>query len=187
MKCTEAVIMGSGPSLTAEDCELVRTWRTSAEGRAVIVTNSTFRIAPWADVLFAMDKKWWRNSPDACTFAGLKVCVGDVCRQVTHVRLGACGNSGCGAMLYAHSTGARRLILLAFDGMAHGNKAHWHPDHPKPLGNAGSWRAWPHQMDSALKRLPKSVVVNASRWTVYKRPPRVVLEEALGLKQTAVA
>lgn len=183
MHCAEAVIIGSGPSLTVEDCELVRKWRSSGEGRIVIVTNTTFRMAPWADVLFAMDKKWWTaHVPEAALFAGQKVCVGDSFREITTVRLSNCGNSGCGAMLYAHQLGAKRLVLLAFDGMGHSGKVHWHPDHPKPLGNAGSWRAWPRQMDAALKRLPKTRVLNASRWTVYKNVPRASLEESLGLK-----
>jgi hypothetical protein len=50
------VCIASGPSLTAEDVERVR-----AAGHPVIVTNTTFRLAPWADVLFGMDSKWWKE------------------------------------------------------------------------------------------------------------------------------
>src|SRR5262245_15095240 len=48
------VCIASGPSLIAEDCAKVK-----ASGHPTIVTNTTFRMCPWAHVLFGFDSKWW--------------------------------------------------------------------------------------------------------------------------------
>src|SRR5690606_18678370 len=57
------VCIASGPSLNKEDCEQVRRWREVAaeagEARGVVVANTTFRLCPWADALYAMDRAWW--------------------------------------------------------------------------------------------------------------------------------
>jgi hypothetical protein len=48
------VCIGGGPSLTREQVESVR-------GRArVIAINDAYKLAPWADVLYFCDCKWWR-------------------------------------------------------------------------------------------------------------------------------
>src|SRR3546814_7286157 len=57
--------IASGPSLTAEDCESIRT-----AGLPAIVTNNTWQLAPWADVLYAGDYQWWKRYGEECTFAG---------------------------------------------------------------------------------------------------------------------
>lgn len=47
------VCIGSGPSLTAADVDFCR-------GKArVIAINDAYKLAPWADVLYACDNKWW--------------------------------------------------------------------------------------------------------------------------------
>ena len=48
-----AVCIASGPSLTQADVDYVR-------GKArVIVVNNGYLLAPWADVLYAADARWW--------------------------------------------------------------------------------------------------------------------------------
>lgn len=45
--------IASGPSLTPEDVEAVR-------GKVrVLAINDSYRLAPWADALYAADLKWW--------------------------------------------------------------------------------------------------------------------------------
>ena len=188
MNCSEAVILASGPSLTAEDCELVRQWREAKAGRAVFVTNTTFRAAPWADVLYAMDRKWWLVYGDEAraSFAGKRVSPCDVRGGVERVHVAAGEHSGGGAMLYAMQCGARRLILLGFDGRPAPGKAHWHEDHPKTLGNCGSWKSWPNKMLKVTRRLRGVSIVNCSRSTVYTLWPRMPLEQALcGVRESA--
>lgn len=49
------VILGNGPSLTAADVAYCR-------GRAkVIAVNDTIALAPWADLLYASDARWWQR------------------------------------------------------------------------------------------------------------------------------
>jgi hypothetical protein len=63
------VCLGGGPSLTQAQVDACR-------GRAhVIAINDAFRLAPWADVLYACDWQWWKANPEAYDFAGLKVSI----------------------------------------------------------------------------------------------------------------
>src|SRR6478735_2256963 len=60
------VCLGGGPSLTPEDVGACR-------GRAVVIAISdAYRLAPWADVLYSCDAKWWEYHRDAVEFPGLK-------------------------------------------------------------------------------------------------------------------
>ena len=49
----DAVIVGSGPSARATDFSLIDI-RTR-----VIAVNESWRLVPWADVLYATDGIWW--------------------------------------------------------------------------------------------------------------------------------
>jgi hypothetical protein len=60
------VIIASGPSLTREDAGFCR-------GKArVIVINDTWRMAPWADVLYAYHAQWWNYHSGVSGFDGHK-------------------------------------------------------------------------------------------------------------------
>jgi hypothetical protein len=60
-----AAILASGPSLTREQCEAVR-----GKAKVIAVNNQAIdtdcdgvrvpAMAPWADVLYAADAKWWQ-------------------------------------------------------------------------------------------------------------------------------
>ena len=56
-----AVCLGGGPSLCQEDVDYVR------DKARVIAINDAYLLAPWADVLYACDLKWWEwhKSPEA--------------------------------------------------------------------------------------------------------------------------
>lgn len=58
-------------------------------------------------------------------------------------------------------------------------KRHWHGDHPKGLGNAGSVGKWPAQFRDVAQRLHGVEIVNATRDTALTIWPQVPLEEAL--------
>lgn len=68
------ICIGGGPSLTPEQVALTR-------GNYTIAVNNAFELAPWADILYGCDAKWWnwywdKNSqggPGIKDFAGLKV------------------------------------------------------------------------------------------------------------------
>jgi hypothetical protein len=145
------VILASGPSLTTDDVAYVR-------GKArVIVINTTYVLAPWADVLYAADAKvwrwYWKKGPQGyedCTmrdFAGLKFSLTRpaenhpgvvVLRRglptglsLNPLSLHTGGNGGYQAIGLAFHLGASRIILLGYD-MQTGPRGeeHWHGDHP---------------------------------------------------------
>jgi hypothetical protein len=49
-----AFLLGGGPSLIGFDAEVLR-------GRRVIAINNSYLSAPWADVLYFCDAKWWSS------------------------------------------------------------------------------------------------------------------------------
>lgn len=135
------VCLGTGPSLTQADVDLCR-------GRArVIAVNNAYRYAPWADVLYAADLKWWLWHKGVPDFAGLKYSiaakpknwiVAQVLRntgkhglELTPTGLRTGFNSGYQAINLAVHLGARRIALLGYD--MHGDHCFGsHPDKSKP-------------------------------------------------------
>lgn len=181
------VCIASGPSLTPEDCEAVR-------GLPCIVTNTTFRLCPWADVLFAFDGKWWDHYLEEVrrTFKGALMSHAIAVKPgVESVRgkpwFQHFHNSGASAISLAITGGASRVILLGYDCQRTGGKTHWHGDHPKALSNARSIANWPTQFKNVARyAASKSVpVLNASRATALTCFPRVTLE-AMELKELQV-
>jgi hypothetical protein len=190
------VCIASGPSLCNVDVAAVKRWRfgsgsgagkakagTAPEGRRVIVTNTSFRIAPWADALFAMDEAWWRKyraELSASDFAGERWSCDEVA-GANQIDRAAIKNSGAGAIIAAVRWGAARVILLGYDAQKTGGAAHWHGDHPPGLGNAGCVGQWPAQFEKVAAFIaPAGVkVLNASRATALTCFPRVDLSGAL--------
>lgn len=157
------VCIASGPSLTAEDCELVR-----ASGLPTIAVNNSWQLAPWCDHLYAGDLAWWdahiAEVPDGpkrwtCTRqASAKYSLN------LHQRYGEY-NSGLRAIELAFDLGAERVILLGYDcTVAQGT--HWHGDHTASKNpDASRCHAWLGQH----ARLPqRDRVVNCSRHTAIK-------------------
>ncbi len=174
------VVIASGPSLTAEDCELVR-----KSGQQVIVTNTTFRLCPWADALFAFDARWWKiyGGEVAQTFSGRKVSSSQLAGKYgAEVIMRRYRNSGASAIALAMDYDAARIVLLGFDMQAGPNgEAHWHGSHPAELSNAESIRDWPRHFDLLAKHAAKRNVeiLNASRVSALTCFPIVELSNAL--------
>jgi len=132
-----AVLCG-GESMTQRQADLVH-----IAGVPAIAVNSTFRMAPWAWMLYAADPEWWQHPANraAQDFQGLRVS----CQGVKGVHLlrnagllgystdadcvHTLGNSGAQALQIACKTGAARVLLLGMD--MHGG--HWHGEHPPGL------------------------------------------------------
>jgi hypothetical protein len=131
------VCLGCGPSLTQADVDYVR-------GKAtVIAINDAHRLAPWADVLYACDSKWWYWHQGVPSFAGIKVGlnpgISRYFKDITILRnAGKSGlemdptglregrNSGYQAINLAVHLGASRFVLLGYDMQG----AHFHHGHP---------------------------------------------------------
>lgn len=143
-------LIGGGPSLTQRQVDACR-------GKCrVIVINDALRLAPWADLHYFCDKKWWQwhNTKDwYAGFKGLRVTLenADLCEsgQIKSLQnLGQDGlcaintglhtgqNSGFQCINLAVHLGAKRILLLGYDmreGTENGKpKAHWFGDHPVP-------------------------------------------------------
>lgn len=91
------------------------------------------------------------------------------------------GNSGQQAIGLAHQFGAARVLLLGYDMQRTGGKAHWHGNHPAPLGNAGKLAAWPAAMNK-LAAVAAGIgleIINCSRETALTCFPRRELSECL--------
>lgn len=175
-------VLASGPSLTPEDVAAVR-----ATGRPALVTNTTFRLAQWADAIVANDRKWWRHyGPEiARDFHGLRFSgqpVGpDIC-NLKHAGIATYRNSGAAAISLALAVGATRVVCLGLDcAPAPDGSKHWHGAHPAGLGNAGSMGLWPTRFAPLAAVVNQSgiPVLNASRYTALDCFPRVALEEVL--------
>lgn len=145
------VIAASGPSLTAEQIEAVR-------GYPLIAINTTFRLAPHANMVYGADWAWWRvhqaevektqalrvtQSVDAFGGkppAGLLVLqsVGKRGFSVEPDVIHQGGNSGYQAANIAFLAGASRILLIGFD-MKAGLKKHWHGDHPPECNKSSNY------------------------------------------------
>jgi hypothetical protein len=190
------VCVASGPSLRKEDVEYVR-------GRArVIAVNNNYILAPWADVLYACDARWWRwfwepnpknQGFGAKDFAGLKFTltspVWPGCRLLKN--MGGAGlevkphglrtgrNGGYQAINLAAHLGAARILLLGYDMQRTWGRNHWHADHPtnmrSPLGDFVKF------FDGLAEGLQKAGIeaINCSRETAIEAFPRMPIEEAL--------
>lgn len=182
------VCLASGPSLTAADVAYCR-------GRAVVLAiKDAIRLAPWADVLYACDAKWWQHYGDRLTFTGQKYTLEHTARQwatvlentgdsgleVTPTGLRTGKNSGYQAINLAVHLGATRIVLLGYD-MAPDDtgKHHWFGAHP--------WKTTPpyklflpffQTLVAPLAQLGITIW-NASRRTALTCFPCVSLEEAL--------
>lgn len=198
-----AALVASGPSAAKANIEALR-------GRAkVVVINESWQLAPWADVLYACDTKWWKLRLGVPKFNGLKVCHVDlksrqdvdIIRAFPKVRwvhvdrwgdqllterpgyLGAGGNSGFQALNLAVQFGAKKILLIGYDmTIAHGE--HWHARHPMPLSNPHPQQnlpRWRKSLDGSAGRLRALgvEVVNASPVSELKAFPKMSVEEAL--------
>ena len=180
-----AVVLASGPSLTQGDCDLV-----SAAPVKTIVVNATFRLAPWADVVYMGDMaaiRQYNFEVTRTTTAQRWTCCAASAQRYGWSRalnVSRGGNSGHQAIHLATLFGARRVILLGFDMQAAPDgRRHWHPEHPKPLVQRSLFPEWKLKMAKLAKSLDAQGVdvSNCSRVTALECLPRRVLEQELAL------
>lgn len=126
-------------------------------------------LCPWADVLYAMDVAWWKKyiAQVRQEFNGLLFTQASDCFGVPKSPAPAYGNSGAGAIALAAECGATTIYLLGYDCQHTDGKKHWHGDHPKGLGNAGTVKKWPNHFAEVAKKMNDRglQVINCSRST----------------------
>lgn len=150
----------------------------------MIVVNTSYQIAPWADALFALDVDWWKTylKDVQANFEGKLLSSNSILNQQSVCRVqeaASYGNSGAAAIAAAFAGGAKRVVMLGYDCQRTNAKAHWHGDHPKHLGNAGKMELWHEGFERIAKRYSYCEIVNASRETALNCFKRMSLEDAL--------
>lgn len=181
------VIVASGPS--AKDAPL-----EVAKGRAKFVAiNESWRLCPWADLLYACDGAWWRSNNGLPEFAGLKVTqeqraaddFGLLKVKVAHGcdvmlfnefgTLGSGSNSGFQALNLVAQLGAKRVLLVGYD-MSLSAGIHWHGRHGAGLNNPTDnlVRRW-----TGARWLVPIDVVNCCLSSGLDAFPKMMFEEAL--------
>lgn len=183
-----AICIASGPSLCADDVEYCK-----GKGR-VYVVNDCYKMAPWADVLYACDLPWWEHHSGVPGFAGEKWTVdleasrkyglnhiGTLHGEVWSSRADAIAtgrNSGFQALnLAAHS--ADRIILLGYDMKLGPNRErHWFGEHPGALNKNSDYHVFIKAFRDAAPHI-KQKVINCSRATALDCFPQADLRDVL--------
>lgn len=184
------VVIAGGPSLTEADV-------ARCQGQHVIAVKDAIRLAPWAEVLYGCDKKWWQAHPETRAYSGLKYGLEHPRgRPDVHIlrNAGQSGletdpsgvrtlkNSGGQAInVAAHLIGSGRIVLLGFDMQPHGSRHHWFGWHSYGVGRIPPYALFLPLMETLVKPLAARgiAVVNASRVSALTCFPKVTLEEAL--------
>ena len=190
-------IIASGPSAKAAPIGLLDDGSAHA-----IAVNESWRLCPWADVLYGCDAKWWKWRGGVPEYHGMKVSQDpEACRAYPEIRkidivdvnsnelelepgrIGAGGNSGFQALNLAVQFGAAAILLIGFD-MRVDLGEHWHPRHYPPLSNphaTDNLPRWRSALDGAagvLERLGVKVF-NCSAVSTLRAYPKMTIEEAL--------
>lgn len=194
------VIICCGPSLTQDDV-------TYCRGKArVIVVNDAYNYAPWADVLYACDAKFWRwehegkrpsvfqgNGLNAHTVSGLKYSLaptnypgvqalqntGREGLELNPTGLKTGVNSGYQSLNLAIHLGAARILLLGYDMQKVGGRHHCFGDHPERSSPPFTAFVGYYAKLAPILQKRNIQVVNCSRHTALHCFPRQSLAQAL--------
>lgn len=170
--------IASGPSLRAEDCQLIE-----AAGLPAIAVNSSWKAARFAQVIYAGDPDWWHQYGKEIDIPAERWTHNQNAAQTLGIKSNGKGssvlNSGYRAIELAIDLGATRVLLLGYDcSVAAGT--HWHGDHAKTKNPDPSRCAvWLNQF--ARLDMRGTQVINCSRETALTCFPRMRLEDALCL------
>jgi hypothetical protein len=184
-------IIAGGPSVT-------ETAAKCCVGYPTIAVNDAYRLAPWADVLYACDDRWWDHHigklrgrfagqlwTQARTSAeryGLNWICGEskdgLCKQPHRIHFGQ--NSGYQAINLAYHWEAKRLVLLGFD-CKQTDKTHWFGAHPKGLEQKHPYQSWIRNFARLAADLKREgiEVINCSMDSALTCWPKVSVEVAL--------
>ena len=181
------VCIGGGPSLTRDDVDYV-------QGKAkVIAINNGYQIAPWADLLYACDLKWWKWHNGCPGFSGEKWTMDEQASLKFNLNYieGIPGrglsdkpdvihhgsNSGFQALNLAYLLGASKIILLGYDmKISDDNRSHWFGEHPDKIRS--NYQPWLEHFN-IVARHGKANIINCSRDTALTCFPQSTIREIL--------
>ena len=172
-------VLASGPSMTQEDADAIRDAKIKT-----IAVNGTWKLAPWCDVLYAGDYRWWKAYGDKIDIPAKRLSRSSNSEKshgATYVKtkMSRAYNSGQLAIEVAIRYGGNPIILLGFDGSV-ANGVHWHGEHKKtPNPNKERCRRWQAQFKEITKVYPKAHIINCSRYTEIECFERADLTDVL--------
>lgn len=152
-----------------------------SDERLVIVTNNTYKIAPFANILYACDGKWWRehfNSVDK-NFKG-ELGTHFPIEGVPRMKSIDFRNSGANAISLAAHLGCESIFMLGYDCSIKLGY-HWHGKHEGKLTNCQSLKDWPDIFKRVSVQFSDIMIVNLSRYTELTCFERGEVEEWLTL------
>lgn len=192
------VVVATGPSLTVEQCEMLKAPRTAGLIK-VLGANCAYQRAE-LDALIGVDGNFWKTyirdirqrcpdleliTQDASahkTYALTTRIRGSARDGLGMAELHTGSNSGHTGVNAAFLFGAKRIILLGFDmKLGPNGERHFHGDHPKTCIQSQLFEAWIKRFESTARDLNKLGidVVNATPGSALPWFRRATLEEAL--------
>lgn len=156
-------IFASGPSMRTELAEECRALK------CIAINNQSFDCAPWAEVIYGSDLKWWREYwPRVKDLPGRKVSLmlGGLMDGVEYLRssrevfderpnwLSNGGNSGYAALCLAAKLGAARVLLFGYDMRERNGRARRH-DYPPRLNSKPRFNHWVPNFEKLAPELRK--------------------------------
>ena len=195
-------VVGGGPSVKNNDVDTLK------DRLRVVAINESHQLAPWADVLYSCDHRWWEMRHAAVkNFNGIKVTQDDQAakqfpdlkkiklrpeRAGGYVRyflmdewgeVGSGQGSGFQVVNWLAQLAVRGIALLGFDGCMIGNKIHWHGRHEGRLNNPNhstfmGWKMWMENAAPKLREL-NIEMVNCSMVSTIGCFPRFTVEDTL--------
>jgi len=187
------VVLGSGPSLCAEDVYAV-----AAKQLPIIAISNAIRLAPMADVIYSPDAIWWSWHQDVAALPAPKFALQHTgFATVTRLApghktvietdpryLSTGGHGGWQAInLAVHTIGvgqAATIVLLGYDFQPSDDGVHhFFGEHPNQSHvRYAQWLAYYQTLPQQLAALGITIV-NASRRTAISGVPHVSLIDAL--------
>lgn len=180
----------------------------ACRGKNVIVISDTYRLAPWADVLYCGDGEWWHVHKGAPEFAGERWggynerYIPDLTQRASSLYgvklirttqrdgfssdpsvLHEGANSGFAAINLALHFGCRTIVLAGFDMRYIDGQCHWFGLHsfgsnPKEHG----FNDWIGRFERAIPTLPEGVrIINATPESALHCFEMMELKDALEL------
>jgi hypothetical protein len=149
-------VLGTGPSLKKTEADLLKSHSIPS-----IAVNNAYEIAPWAEILYAADRKWWEGywnkgalgGPGCSSYHGICVTmeappydpginvIGNggslgMDSRKDHVRTGF--NSPAQAAQIAFHAGAKTVLLFGCDCRDFDGKTHFFGEHPWTVPKNGN-------------------------------------------------
>lgn len=167
----QILCIASGESLTQNDVDY-------CTGKVLTyVVNDVYKVAPWADLLYAADGDWWDYHEGAKDFKGEKwTCDYSASQKwgLSYIPYNAQaiwshdknviatgGNSGFQCINLADLHGANEIILLGYD-YGFTDKKHFFGEHPSRINRGSNYAEWYKRLKSA-KPFINANVVNCTR------------------------